>query len=613
MDLSWNMAWILGGKGFVANACWVWYSWLWGCPWPTGRNFGRPTRRSIHRSSCFNNQMLITRAQLRFSFMGMRVAPSNVGVCWWPLFKAHLDEDTIKNVSGDKLGVAIQSFKSILLGTPSLQGMLWAQYPRHPMMCSLKFFTLRWRMLPSHVRRCLTRATWTSPEVEKLSRLSFWGWRVMPLTWQKLLISTGHTTQRPREEKSVVLLRVSALTVLLVPACVLLRRLIRTTLSGSKQWGSSFLGFEHPSLIRHLLNDPGDPVSFFRSDIWHVVHLGFGRSWIASVIQVVLPHLPCSNLEEKWVYLTSDYLEWCAANRKQAHVSRITPYLMSYGDTSGAMGNWHKGALTSNFMAWIVELLQKIPCDAEGLLIECRCATDRLNAMFSVLYHASAFLTEQECKYVSECGLGYLESYAKLAVAMYHAGRQWCFPLYPKVHVFHHLILEVKRSGAVCKTAVNPTLWGCQNGWGCCGESVETEPTLQHQIGCIQNIGALPCLSFCSIHQGRDAGLKKRIWVALFYQVFGIVCCGQVLSPDLSHISCSLPISHSKILPYVKSWWTFTWWCCLFIIQLHFQEMENIGFFKITYVFFYTLKKEGLGGWRYILYIYIHCILVMIT
>ncbi|CAL1173564.1 unnamed protein product [Cladocopium goreaui] len=201
-----------------------------------------------------------------------------------------------------------------------------------------------------------------------------------------------------------------------------------------------------PAVIRHLCHDQGDPADFFKSDIWHVVHLGFGRSWVASVLQVCLPLLPMPNLDEKWNYLTEEYLDWCAANRKQAHISRITPYLMSYGQQGGAMGSWYKGALTTIFLHWLVDFLGKVPNDPDGHIMQCHCATYRLNSMFSMLYKAGAFLSEEESQFVSEQGLRFLESYSLLAHALFMQGKQQCFPLYPKLHTFHHIVLEVRVS-----------------------------------------------------------------------------------------------------------------------------------------------------------------------
>ena len=219
-----------------------------------------------------------------------------------------------------------------------------------------------------------------------------------------------------------------------------------------------------PALVRHLPHNPGDPSAFYKSDIWHVVHLGFGRSWVASVLQLCLQFLEHPNLDEKWSHITEEYLTWCKQNRKQAHISKVTPYLMSYGDSAGAMGNWHKGALTCNFCTWLVEFLGKVPKarDVHGWLTWCRSSTYRLNSMFGVLYKAGAFLNSHEASFVSEQGLEFLRCYASMAQAMFSGGRQWLFPLYPKLHVFHHLLLEVRNVGASKGACINPLMFGCQ-------------------------------------------------------------------------------------------------------------------------------------------------------
>ena len=217
-----------------------------------------------------------------------------------------------------------------------------------------------------------------------------------------------------------------------------------------------------PALIQHLVHDRSDPAAFFKSDIWHIYHLGFGRSWVCSVIQVLLPYLPLPNLDEKWAYLSDHYINWCRSKRRQSHVTRITPYLMSYGDATGTLGNWSKGALTTNFSAWLVDLLSSGPRDPDGLLMKCCAATRRVNSMFSALYRAGAFLGEEECAFVAEQGQQFLVCYADMALRMYRQDRQWLFPLYPKLHVFHHLVLQVQRSGLAVKSAINPTMWGCQ-------------------------------------------------------------------------------------------------------------------------------------------------------
>ena len=219
-----------------------------------------------------------------------------------------------------------------------------------------------------------------------------------------------------------------------------------------------------PEVLKHLMVDEADPSSFFQSDIWHTVHLGFGRTWVASVINVALEVVPRANLELKWNFLTQHYHAWCKQNRRQAHVSGITPHLFSYNDKTGCQGQWHKGALTTNFFRWLICLLSFLPADGSGFLRACLHGTRLMNELFSCLYRADAFLTPDQCVYTSSRGLEFLRIYGGLANRFFVEGRPWLFPLYPKLHGFHEMMLTIKKDGESphSKTAINPLVWGCQ-------------------------------------------------------------------------------------------------------------------------------------------------------
>lgn len=219
---------------------------------------------------------------------------------------------------------------------------------------------------------------------------------------------------------------------------------------------------ETPAVVRHLCHDPSDPSSMFQSDIWHVVHLGFGRTWIASMMIIILEVVPAPNLESKWAWLTNDYKSWCTGQRRQKHISGITPYLMSYGDKTGAMGNWHKASLTTNFFRWVPDLLAKLPADVNQYLPQCRIATIAMNELFSVLFQSDVFLVRHECDYVSSRGLFFLRQYQVMANALFRAGKPWGFPLYPKLHAFHKQMIHLKRDGSENGFSINPLLYCCQ-------------------------------------------------------------------------------------------------------------------------------------------------------
>ena len=217
-----------------------------------------------------------------------------------------------------------------------------------------------------------------------------------------------------------------------------------------------------PAVIKHLAHDVSDPSTFFQGDIWHIVHLGFGRSWVASVIQLVLEVVPAPNLESKWQWLTNDYKRFCKQSHRQCHISSITPYLMSYNDRTGCMGNWSKGALTTNCLLWLDDLIGKLPPDACQRLPKCQRATVWMNELWSCLFRAEVFLTEEQCFYVATRGVRFLQTYSLMARDLFGDNRPWVFPLYGKLHGFHEQMLTILQQARLYKMSLNPIVFCCQ-------------------------------------------------------------------------------------------------------------------------------------------------------
>ena len=104
----------------------------------------------------------------------------------------------------------------------------------------------------------------------------------------------------------------------------------------------------------------------------------------------------------------------------------------------------------------------QVPQDRNGFLVRCRQSTYRMSAMFGVLYRSGAFLTEDECSYIAQQGLEFLSCYAGMALEHYRSNKQWMFPLYPKFHTFHHIMLETKWSRLRVGTSCNPMIFSCE-------------------------------------------------------------------------------------------------------------------------------------------------------
>jgi len=110
-----------------------------------------------------------------------------------------------------------------------------------------------------------------------------------------------------------------------------------------------------PAPLRFLPYDRNDRGSYFKPDLWHCIHLGVGKSYIASTLQLALPVVPGNNNDERFAWLSEHYIAWCRSERTSCHVSKISAYLISYNDATGATGNWSKGSVTRNLMKWRVD------------------------------------------------------------------------------------------------------------------------------------------------------------------------------------------------------------------------------------------------------------------
>ena len=95
-----------------------------------------------------------------------------------------------------------------------------------------------------------------------------------------------------------------------------------------------------PVLLKHLPHDTNDLASFFQIDLWHTVHLGFGRSYIASTVQLALECVPCSNLEEKWKWLTCHYHTWC---RREKNKDMCQKFRQLWSVTMTGQEPWEPG------------------------------------------------------------------------------------------------------------------------------------------------------------------------------------------------------------------------------------------------------------------------------
>lgn len=217
-----------------------------------------------------------------------------------------------------------------------------------------------------------------------------------------------------------------------------------------------------PFIVQHLCHNLSNPASFFKHDLWHSVHLGLGKSFVCSCLQIALEVVPATNNEDRFRWLTNHYRAWCKDTSSQPHVTKITPSLISYGEKTGAAGAWRKGALTTNLMRWIVVLVSALSSDKGGYLSLCATAAVNLNEFFSCLHNAPLFLSGNEATYLAGKGMTFLKIYARLALDLFREGRPHLFALYPKIHVIHHFLWDMRQEAGDHNLSLHPLSAACQ-------------------------------------------------------------------------------------------------------------------------------------------------------
>lgn len=107
-------------------------------------------------------------------------------------------------------------------------------------------------------------------------------------------------------------------------------------------------------------------------------------------------------------------------------------------------------------------LLNELPVDGNQLLPRCKEAMRQMNAALSFLYNAPLFLEENECRYIADRGMFFIQAYTDLAQRCFNLGRPHLFPLFPKVHAAHHCWHTLQSQADLHHYGLNPLRAACQ-------------------------------------------------------------------------------------------------------------------------------------------------------
>ncbi|CAE7228072.1 unnamed protein product, partial [Symbiodinium microadriaticum] len=200
-------------------------------------------------------------------------------------------------------------------------------------------------------------------------------------------------------------------------------------------------GWSTPSPL--LVMPHGDSSSFFVEDLWHCWHLGCGKSFIASVLAVVVTTMGGPSIPWKLEKLTADFRAYCKRAKIYCTASAITQDLLGWESTAAMpQGSWHKGAVTTCLMQWMEDFFgrnEEMQASSNELLPVMVATLEMGNSFISCLYKNGVWIRKTPARAVAEMGYGFLQGYMKLARMCFNAGVRR-FVILPKMHMIAHTV-----------------------------------------------------------------------------------------------------------------------------------------------------------------------------
>ncbi|CAE7709548.1 unnamed protein product [Symbiodinium sp. CCMP2592] len=206
-----------------------------------------------------------------------------------------------------------------------------------------------------------------------------------------------------------------------------------------------------PDLIFRLFHDPGNAGGFLKPDLWHCLHLGCGKVFLASALVEWLPFLPGLLPSKPWILA---YLQRHGQKLYCRHVSELSVGFDSYQKCP--QGAWQKASDTTLLLEIFEDFCEKHASMAseDAILGWTYTAVANLNACIRLLYKSGLWMTQHQALDASSTGMNFLKCYGHLVHLTFQANRDR-FPITPKVHYIHHLFIDLKSQARASAWTLN--------------------------------------------------------------------------------------------------------------------------------------------------------------
>lgn len=129
-----------------------------------------------------------------------------------------------------------------------------------------------------------------------------------------------------------------------------------------------------PEILRGAPLVPTERASFFAVDVFHNVHLGIAKHWIASSLVSVIERMDLDwgySVDSKFEYLTAVFRTFCRENRITPHFTQLSRETVGWPSSRTVpIGQWSKGSMSTHLMRFLEFFMsQKLgPDDADEVL-----------------------------------------------------------------------------------------------------------------------------------------------------------------------------------------------------------------------------------------------------
>lgn len=214
--------------------------------------------------------------------------------------------------------------------------------------------------------------------------------------------------------------------------------------------------FNSPSPFAAVPHDPGKLPSLWVWDFFHTWHLGVAKRFLGGALALLSMQESGANIDDRFCQLSERYQIFCRANGHRAHIQKLTKETIAWATTGTyPCAIWHKGELTTVFMAFMESEVNKRNFPDEPLLELVKQGVVAINTSIRAMYKADLWPTRDQLFEISGHGLRFLRRYEELA-GQSHVRGMPLFQHLPKIHCLHKIYLRLHFAAVRSASCLNP-------------------------------------------------------------------------------------------------------------------------------------------------------------